>query len=362
MNDELMLARWIEGDLEPADADALEERLAHEPDLAARADVLADALWALGADPDAEVPEPAALRLRRRLQAETGPGAGTSAGTWSRRPGGRPTTAASSTRTPWVLGGVAAALVLVVALGGLLRAGLGGGGDEVSSANTAAAPIAEGLGPVILADGREVGPAVLDEGAVLLAPPGAEAGLDAQEDAAQEESAQLFDAPGGSSEAAAEAAPESEATADGAGSAEEAAPGSETAAAPPEPEAVAPASPALDEALRARFGGVSEASALLGLDAAQAAEVAGAFRARIAGAGPFADGRATDSCLDDLLVPSGPSAPVPVPVRVERTSIDGAPALVAVLVGATTGAEVLDRVEVWVLDPTTCGVRRYLTH
>lgn len=365
MDDEVTLARWLEGDLEADDAAALEGRLAREPDLAARADALADALWQLGDQPDVVVPEPATLRLQRRLHAETGPGSEAAGGSV---PGGAtPARVGSGTRVPWLLGGAAAALVLLVAVGSLVT---GTGGDESTSevadsaatemAGNAATETVEEAGAaesaggertVVLADGREVGPSVLDGGAVLLAPPGRndrQGGTDAALEAPSAAGGSGFNS---ASEGA--ASPSSEQTAASETSAD-------TAAAS---EAAAPAPSPPDAALRDRYTRVPEADALLGLAAAETDDVARGFRERIAAAGPFADGQATDACLDEALAtaPAGADSPSPVPVRVERTSIDGQEALVIVVVAAAPGADGLDRVEISVLDPGTCQVRRSLS-
>jgi hypothetical protein len=45
---------------------------------------------------------------------------------------------------------------------------------------------------------------------------------------------------------------------------------------------------------------------------------------------------------------------------VQATTLEGVQVVAYVLVGASPGSDVLDRVEVWVTDPSTCATRSFL--
>ena len=71
ISDDDLLTAYLTGELDAADAAALEERLLADPGLAARLDALADALVALQGLDDVDVPDGFEQRLAQRLEAES---------------------------------------------------------------------------------------------------------------------------------------------------------------------------------------------------------------------------------------------------------------------------------------------------
>jgi len=107
-----------------------------------------------------------------------------------------------------------------------------------------------------------------------------------------------------------------------------------------------------DDALAARFLGVPEAQALLGLPLDGARDLARSFVTQLQAAPALVSaGAAPSACLDTVLPED-----TAVPARVEGFTLDGAPALAYVVVRATPGAQLLDTVQVVVTDPRTCTV------
>lgn len=103
-------------------------------------------------------------------------------------------------------------------------------------------------------------------------------------------------------------------------------------------------------ALAERSFGAEEADALLGLPVQEAFVVARDYAAQLRDAAPFSSGAAPAACLD--AVQAGRRAAVPV--RVEGFMLSGQPRLGYVLVIASPGSDVLDRVDTVVADPATC--------
>jgi anti-sigma-K factor RskA len=110
---------------------------------------------------------------------------------------------------------------------------------------------------------------------------------------------------------------------------------------------------AVDQHLR----GLPGAEGLLGRAGQEAADLAAAFRVAIQRAEVLPDGTPPAACLDT--VTTGAAGPA-VPVHVEPLTYDGTAALAYVVVSASAGGEVLDRVEAWVIAPQTCATRLFL--
>ncbi len=324
MTDDPLLSAWLADDLDDAEAAALEARLAADPVLARRLDEVADAVAGLRRLDDVEPPPGLDDRLRTRVARERAEGDGAVS-----------LDAARQRRRRWtgriakpLSAAAAVALLAVVGASAVAVLGGGGGGD---TAQEEAAPLGGAAGD------REVsGQAARAEGPVVLEGPlpevpSATAGSGAAAEAAEEETE------------AAETEAGDEASADD-GADPDAQPDAGAPLAAPPPEG----------------GGllsVPEIEAVRGLDLEAAAARAEEYRAALAAAPPFSTGTRPEACLD--VVTADATGPL-VAVRVQATTAGGAPALAHVLVGASAGSPVLDRVEVWITDPSTCATRSFL--
>ncbi|MDQ3974421.1 MAG: hypothetical protein M3276_08845, partial [Actinomycetota bacterium] len=109
-----------------------------------------------------------------------------------------------------------------------------------------------------------------------------------------------------------------------------------------------------DAAVRAHFRGGGHG--LLGTPRAEAEGLGRSAREALRTAAPLRSGSHPAACLDT--VTAGASGPLVV-ARVESVRYRGAPALAYVLVGASPGADALDRVEAWIVDPRSCSTRLF---
>jgi len=333
--DDSLLSAWLADDLDDDEAAALETRLATDPALARRLDAMADAVAGLRRLDAVATPAGLQDRVRERVAAELAPGRPSGA---SRQDldlagavaldGARPR---SAERGRWARPlSIAAAVVAVAVVGAgavsvVTSGGLGGGGE---TADSRAAVESEAVEESEAASGAAEGSGLTEAGPVIVEgplPPPATASTAAARAAPEEE--------GGSESAAAEG---DESVEDPEGGA-----GASVAPVPPE-------SGLLD---------VGEIQPLLGLELEEAGALAQQYRSVIAAAPAFATGARPDACLDTVTAQA--TGPL-VPVRVQATTVEGAPALAYVLVGARPGSSVLDRVEVWVTDPQTCATRQFL--
>lgn len=362
------LAAWLAGDLEAADAAAVEARVQADAAVAARADALADVLAALSGAEEAALPEGYEERLRARLIAEAeaspqdpsgaaaagvaapGPGA---AGAGSRpggsRPGdGRPAGSAGGSRhrrLQRVLSGLAVVALLGVGSLVAVRSGGFGGGDATS--------------------GSAGEPGMLAGGDAAQSTRGAEDGRLSMEElsaATEAETAGEAAAEATAPAAGATGAPEEVAATDDAAAADTAAVPTAESAEPPEAgEGAATGAPAVlatqdgptlldsgvdlpdTEAVRARYADRTDLATFsdnTGGDedgSPRATQYAEAVRA----APPFTSGPSPAACLDQLL---GGERLV---VLVETVVYDGRPALAYLLLDAGLA-------RVAVTDPATC--------
>lgn len=316
--DGVALSEWLAGELAPAEAEALEGRLAAEPALARRLEALHDALVEMRGLDTAEPPEGFEARLAERLESD--PGAEVVPLDRASR-GARPM---SGARPPaWGrLGAVAAALVLLAgAVSVPLLFGGGGGQDAATGLRQETAAEAESEA----ASEMETSVANAE-----VAPPRPTAPVIVEEQVAQ--ALQATPAP--------------------------------TPAPAPSPEGQGDSVPSSEaaQALGDRFLTVPEAVGLLGAGLEEARGIAQAFTAAVLDAPAFSSGVRPGACLSVVTEPA-PEKPltVLVPARVESFTQQGVPALAYVLVGASTDAVALDRVELWVTDPVTCDTRIFLS-
>lgn len=410
------LAAWLAGDLDDAEASALEQRLDAEPGLGARLDAMAATLARLRRYDAVELPPGTAGRLRARLIAErsgpttdrlqpraqvedrttrdrapatgdgrlagspqgpvgTSPAPGATAPepvtpTTDATPGTGTTTPGTGTATPGPAGAAGAGGVRgrtgeVTRPPG--RAGTRSPGAERPGRQRARRARLAGIAAAVLV-------VVVGIGGLL---PLLNRGDDASDSAAfevaagdgvseealvEEESAQEFSE---AAEDSAEAVPAPEASEEERAAAEAAPPGPVVvdagaplglSAEPPagEQETAEEDSAAAGggAALADRFLRVPEAQALLGLPLDEARETARAFVAELQTAPALASVGSAPSACLDVVGLEDTA----VPVRVEGFTFDGAPALAYVVVRATPGAQVLDTVQVVVTDPRTCAV------
>ena len=305
--DGVALSEWLAGELAPAEAEALEGRLAAEPALARRLVVLHDTLVELR-DLDAAAP-PAGFDAALTQKIGSAPGAEVVALDRSAR-GARPMPGSRS--APW--GRLAAVAAVMVLLAGALSVPLMFGGSSGDDAATVA-PLAEG-----------------------------DAGAETESEAAASAQAATVrpDAP----VIVEEVLPE----------------GGGAPPAPPSELGDADTSSEAADALGTRFLAVPEAVGLLGAGLEEARGIAQAFTAAVLDAPAFSSGVRPGACLSVVTEPA-PEKPltVLVPARVESFTQQGVPALAYVLVGASTDAPALDRVELWVTDPVTCDTRIFLS-
>lgn len=327
------LSAYLLGDLSDAEAAALEQRVAHDPDLKARLDALAGALVVLGAHDVVDVPTGFEDRLDARLAAERAAAPADLAAHRARRDRSK----------LWLGIGTAAAVIAVgsVMAGSMLRsmggmdtaaqesAGSAGAESDFAAGDAAADGDSGPRAPVIL----DTNVAIDDEAALrrryetvpeaqgLIGVPVGDADVletrftkavarrsKARAGFTQDE-AVAADPPSASAGAGA-AAPEAAA---GGGERDEEAPNADE---PAQDAAPAPAAPPPDPAplqKRAARG---------------------------------------DPCLAAILAEA--RGPI-VPVRVESVRYEGRRALAYVFVTATPGAEELDRTEVWVVRPGNCA-------
>jgi len=352
------LAAWLAGDIDDAEAAALERRLETEPALGARLDAMAATLARLRRYDAVELPPGTADRLHARLTSErrgpaTGPAdAGVPGNVRAPRDssvGGGGRTAGQRTAASPGPGGITRPSG---------RAGTEGPGRERTVRRVRLAGIAAAVLVVVIGIGGLL--PLLNRG-----PGGESADSAAVEVAAEDEAAEEETLAEESSEAAAEALEEDGAVS--AASEEERAAAEVASAAPVVVDSGAPlglaaeprddsvgddAAPAAQDTLAGRFLSVPEAQALLGTPLDEAREVARAFVAELLTAPALASvGTAPSACLDTVLPED-----TAVPARVEGFTLDGSPALAYVVVRANPGAQVLDAVQVVVTDPRTCAV------
>lgn len=307
------LSAWLAGELPPAEAEELERRVAAEPALARRLVVLHDALVALRGLDTAEPPEGFDARLVERLGSEpVAEVVPLSRGTRGARP------VAKSRRAPWGwLGAAAAGLVL---LAGALSVPLlfgGQGGDEAALSGAPAGDAAE--------ESETEAASEAAEEAGGAPPPRPTAPV-------------IIDAPFSSAARVVTESP-----------------------APVPDSSVIPDAGGDAQAVGDRFLTVPEAVGLLGVPVEEARTIAAEFSAIVQDAPALSSGPRPGVCLDTVTQPVAdrPST-VLVPVRVEAFMYQGAPALAYVLVGASTDAPALDRVELWVTEPVTCDTRIFV--
>lgn len=317
MTDDPLLSAWLADDLDDDEVAALEARLAADPVLARRLDQVAGTVAGLRRLDEVEPPSGLQDRVRTRITRERAAGDEVAS-----------LDAARQRRRGWAgrmskpLSAVAAVALLAV-VGTSAVAVLGGGGDSATSQDSSAELAEEAAGDREVSGlaSRAAGPVVLEgplpDGPAATASGGADDAAQEQEQAASEEEG------GGGSEVVPEA-------------------GGAPAAAPPEGQGLLT---------------VPEITDVRGLDLQAAAARADEYRAAITAAPPFSTGTRPDACLD--VVTADATGPL-VPVRVQATTAGGAPALAHVLVGASAGSPVLDRVEVWITDPATCATRAFL--
>lgn len=305
-----VLSAYLSGELDARATAELEKRLDADPDLARRLDDTARVLVSLLGVDEVEPPPGAGGRLRERLATAR-----------ADAPAGQPATVTPLSprrRVPWpALTGVAAGLVALALVGGSILQGFGAGDMAAEDSATGDAPADEELR------------------ALEAAPEQRQSGEDGVNSLGED--AGTPPAPAG--------APEHPV---------------------PEPQAPRAGSPVIiDEDLplagegdvAARYSGLPEATALLTEPLEEASGRAASYRAELAAARPFSSGARPDDCLDGLLAAAGTSA---VPVRVESALFAGEAAVVHVLVVASEGSSVLDRVEVWVMEPAGCDARLFL--
>lgn len=295
-----LLAAYLADELDDLEVRRLERRLLDDPQLRRRLDAVHDAVLAVRAPDDVDLPDGLAARLDDRLRAEAVGASGPAvAAAPTRAPAGRPS--AGGVVTPWwrrpVAAVAAVSLLGVVAVSSVVIGTLGGGGDDT----TVTAMSAQ------------------DEGA--------------EEAAVGPES--------GAGAAAAQASPEAAAEADtGAAGADDAADTDTGAAA--EAPAVGPLieaspaglvdAPALDDVGQRRdyLAGLVDAPARAALRAATAEEtaaVASQQRSTLE-----REAGLDEACVDRLVSPDGPAA-----LRLLRAQIDDREAVGAVLPTAGGG-------------------------
>jgi hypothetical protein len=305
-DDRALLSAYLAGELDAADAAAFEARLGDDPALAARLEVLHDALVRLGDVDAVEPPAGYGERLRARLDAEAG-----DAATAAEDRAGSAVVDLAAERArrravPWApLGAVAAGvatLAVIVSVVGLPTA---------DDADLAGAP--------------EEAPAALDAPEAEMFTPDDDTMTDAPFDVAQQRD---DGAPAPAAEVFAPVVVDSEvALAD-------------------------------EEAVRDRYADLPEAANLLGRGRAEAEDQAPPARFAVQRAEAFASGVHPAACLD--VISTATDAPVVV-ARVESAVYDGEPALVYVAATVSSGATEVDRVEVWVVAPGTCATHLFLT-
>lgn len=334
--DDEVLSAYLAGELD-ADAVAdLEARLADDRDLARRLDATARVLAVLRGVDEVEPPAGAGERLRRRLADEAGPRAalaGEDAGDDASKDAAPApvTTLASRRRVPWqAVAGIAAGLAAFALVGGGLLQGFGGGADE--AADDSAEMATEAAEP----DVRTFADSAEEE----------QAAGSGDEDATARTEEDSADDQGRGGTAAAPPAPAT-GEADGREDADAHA-GLESSPRPTIRDERVALSGAED--VRARYAGHPIPSGLLGESLRVAEERAASARAAVAAAPPFRSGDMPGACLDEVAIGAHPS----VPVLVESAVVDGAPAVVFVVVGAAPDSAVLDRVEAQVLTLPGC--------
>lgn len=301
--DDEMLSAYLLGDLPAADAQAFEQRLAAEPELAAQLDALASALVVMGGHDAAVPPEGFEDRLDARLREARADAPVVSLD--------RARQQRARSRGWWTAIGTAAAVVAVGAVMGanVLRS-VGGEGADLATSGTDDSATMEGGTEAALEDSGRV-----SAGGEAQARAGGDASVSADSD-------ELY----------ADAAP----------------------ARPDAPTLLDDQARVGNEAaLRERYADAPDVVGLLGMPVDQAATVAASFTAAVERAEPFAGGGAPADCLDAVTT----SAEQPlIPARVETLRYEGRRALSYVLVTASPGAAELDRVEVWVVAADSCAI------
>lgn len=281
-DDGALLSAWLSGDLDPADAETVERRLASEPELSARLERVHGLLVALRGLDTVDPPEGMSERLRRRLDQER-----------QEVPSLAAARARRATRWQPILGAAAAVVLLAVLVPVLARSA----GDSATTAAPARYAEEEGAGADEAAEAPEA------------------AALDAEQEAASES-----------------AGAGAEALRDLAG------------------PVVTDGGERSESDFQRHAAEVPEAMALIGLPVEEGRRLAGEYAAQLQAVEAFTSGLAPDACLDQ--VRSG--LRFAIPARVERFTVVGQPRLGYVLVTASPGSDVLDRVETPVADPALC--------
>lgn len=324
-----LLSAYLLGDLDEAQASALDERLAAEPPLAARLDATREAIEALSGLDAVSPPAGYTERLRTRLAAERAAVSDSDAA--------RAAAAAQASRPSQVAQEQTAVGDLDAARAGRARRWqpLAYAAAVVLVAVVGLAALATVLGPI--RSGQQDSVATLDEAA---------------EDSA-DDTAELFAEPdagdGDQAVPAPEASPEG-AESDWAGT-------TDRGTRPSQPAIVDAGVVLADEAAaREHFAGVG-AEAFLGLEREEAEEVGRSFAVAVRRAEPFAStGVAPAVCLEQV---SAEAAGPVVPAHVEAVRYAGADAVAYVLATASLEADSVDRLELWITAPSDCGIRLF---
>lgn len=385
------IAALLAGDLDEPAAGALQARIDAEPWVGRLADEMADLLVTLGRVDLVEPPAGLGDRLRAGIAAEIGrplaplpPAAtpdqrvlassGAAAATgWAEhgppghRDDGRPGPGGqSSRRAPrrarlrGLLGAAAVIAVLAVAgVGVLTRTGSIDTADSSDSAEFAAGD-ADSAEDAALQEGAEAvqSASAADDAATFDSDAaGGVAAADtagATDEAREEEASVLADE--GAAEDTTAVAP-----APAAGDQGTEAPGTQpTTPAPAPSPAEGPAVLVLgaldgsDAAIAGALADQPAVQALRGTPAADAVEVAAAYRDELIRGADFPDGTVAATCLADTLAAAGADL---VPAVAARLDLPDGPAVAYALVRSTDGAT-LDAVDVWVLDLPACEIDR----
>ena len=332
MDDDELLGAWLDADLDDDEAARVRDRLERDPGFARRADRVAEQLRDLRGAGRVTVPDGFADRLLARLREPSDETTAPDEPADGQRPdrprhtSARPTRPATTASVPpprrrgpsWSRVGAVALAVVVLAGGAagvvtVLSGGLGGNDSAGETAAMDTDAVSE-AGSEMAAEAAPDVPVLVDDGFTVA--------TDEQRET-QEQAA---------------GAGEDSGTAD-----------AEPAA--PEAEALA----AVEERLRERLLQAPEAQELLGTPGPQAAELAATTASRVREAPAFDGGARPDACLPQLT-----DDDTAVTARVEALQLDGEPLLAYTLVRSDADGP-LDTVEAWLVDPSTCDVRRFLS-
>jgi hypothetical protein len=314
-----LLAAYLACDLDDVEVASVEARLAAEPALRARLDATAEVLFALRAPDAVEPPDGYAERLVMALDAAR-----------AEDPEAAPSLEAARRRRArrggaWVAwSGIAATVLAAAVLGGI---GLTGGFGGQASEDMVALDAADDADDSTFA-AEQAAPDSGERSTALGAPPEPAAG-----DTMDEPTEEHFGMGG-----------------------------------PDDLELARPSAPVIldqqevlvDEAAvvdRYAHGDEVSPRGYLGEPLEFARDLAAAFHVALQRAGPFASsGDRPAACLD---VPTVATDVPVVPVRVETVVYGDTPGIAYVVLTASQGADVLDRAEVWIVDPATCAIRLF---